>query len=62
MVVDSFIRFGPGAENVASETQRYMGTHRRRASFSAAIVILHHVDKVLSAKEYRGSSDIKASV
>ena len=61
-MVDSFIRFRPGAENDASGTQRYMGTHCKRASFGATIVILHHVGKVLSAKEYRGLVRYQGSV
>jgi hypothetical protein len=62
IVVDSFIRFHPGAENDASETQKYMAMYRRVAALGATVIILHHVGKADTARDYRGSSDIKASV
>ena len=62
IVVDSFIRFHPGAENDASETQKYMGMYRKLAAAGATVIVLHHVGKSDTAQDYRGSSDIKASV
>jgi len=61
IVVDSFIRFHPGAENDATETQKYMAMYRKVATLGATIIILHHVGRDTS-QDYRGSSDIKASV
>jgi archaellum biogenesis ATPase FlaH len=62
LIVDSFIRFHPGLENDASDTQKYMGMYRRLAALGATIAILHHTGKAETAQDYRGSSDILASV
>lgn len=62
IVVDSFIRFHPGVENSATETQQYMNMYRKLAAVGATVILLHHTGKAESAQDYRGSSDIKASV
>jgi len=62
IVVDSFIRFHPGAENDSTETQKYMAMYRKLATLGATVIVLHHIGKADTAQEYRGSSDIKASV
>jgi len=62
IVVDSLIGFNPGAENDSSETRRYMGQYRRLASTGAAVWLQHHTGKSETSKDYRGSSDIKASI
>jgi hypothetical protein len=62
IVVDSFIRFHPGAENSATETQQHMSTYRKLAAAGATVILLHHIGKAETAQDYRGSSDIKASV
>jgi RecA-family ATPase len=61
IIIDSFIRFHPGAENDSTETQKYMAPYRKLATLGATIVILHHIGRDTS-QDYRGSSDIKASV
>lgn len=62
IIVDSLIRFHPGSENDASETQKYMGQYRRLAGAGASVILIHHSGKAETAKDYRGSSDIKGSV
>jgi hypothetical protein len=61
IIVDSFIRFHPGVENSATETQEYMNMFRRLAAAGATVILLHHIGKAETAQDYRGSSDIKAS-
>jgi hypothetical protein len=61
IIIDSLIRFHPGAENDSTETQKYMALYRKLATLGATIIILHHVGRDTS-QDYRGSSDIKASV
>lgn len=62
IIVDSFIGFHPGSENDSTETRKYMSQFRRLAAMGAAVVILHHTGKAETSKDYRGSSDIKASI
>jgi archaellum biogenesis ATPase FlaH len=62
IVVDSLVSFHPGSENDATETRTYMQQFRRLADAGATVILLHHSGKADSAKDYRGSSDIKASI
>jgi hypothetical protein len=62
IVVDSLVSFHGGSENDSTETRAFMNEARQLANLGAAVVLLHHSGKADSAKEYRGSSDIKASV
>lgn len=62
IVVDSLIAFHPGAENSAEETRRYLNKFRKLAGMGATILLLHHSGKADTAKDYRGSSDIKAAI
>ena len=62
IVVDSLVSFHGGDENDATETRAYMQGFRRLADLGATLIVLHHSGKGESSKEYRGSSDIKASV
>jgi KaiC/GvpD/RAD55 family RecA-like ATPase len=62
LIFDSLIAFHPGDEQDASETRRYLQRFRDLAAAGATIIVLHHIGKADSAKEYRGSTDIKASV
>jgi RecA-family ATPase len=62
IVVDSLVGFNAGDENSASETRAYMQGFRRLADMGATIIVLHHSGKADTAKDYRGSSDIKASI
>ncbi len=62
IIVDSFIAFFDGDENSSSEVRPFMHFLRRLADLGATILVLHHSGKGETSKEYRGSSDIKASV
>jgi archaellum biogenesis ATPase FlaH len=62
LIFDSMIAFHPGDEQDASETRRYLQYFRNLAAAGATIILLHHIGKSDSARQYRGSTDIKASV
>jgi predicted ATP-dependent serine protease len=62
IVFDSLIGFHPGSEQDASETRRHMQAYIALASAGASVIVLHHTGKADTAKQYRGSSDIKAAV
>ena len=62
LVFDSLVAFHPGSEQDSSETRSYMDQFRQLANVGATVIVIHHIGKGDSAKEYRGSSDIKASV
>jgi archaellum biogenesis ATPase FlaH len=62
IVVDSLVSFHGGNENDATETRAFMQGFRRLADLGATIILLHHSGKGESSREYRGSSDIKASI
>jgi hypothetical protein len=62
IIVDSVIAFHPGAENDSNETRKYMAQYRALTAMGATIVLLHHIGKSEGARDYRGSSDYKASI
>ena len=62
IIFDSLIAFHSGSEQDASETRRYLDDFRKLATEGAAVLLIHHTGKSEGSKEYRGSSDIKASV
>jgi len=62
MIFDSLIAFHTGNEQDASETRKYLQLYRDLAAAGATVILLHHTGKSENAKQYRGSSDIKASV
>jgi len=62
IVVDSLIGFNAGEENSATETRAFMHQLRRLADLGCAVILLHNSGKSDSSREYRGSSDIKASI
>lgn len=62
IIVDSLISFIDGDENSAVEMRAFMRQPRQLASLGAGVVVIHHSGKAESSKQYRGSSDIKASV
>lgn len=62
IIVDSVIAFHPGAENDSNETRRYMAQYRQLTAMGVTIILLHHTGKSETSKEYRGSSDYKASI
>jgi KaiC/GvpD/RAD55 family RecA-like ATPase len=62
LIFDSLIAFHTGNEQDASETRKYLQLYRDLAAAGATVILLHHTGKSENAKQYRGSSDIKASV
>jgi RecA-family ATPase len=64
VVVDSFAGFSDGAdENDAAQVRAFMDGPRRLTDMGATVIVLHNSSvKTDTAKEYRGSSDFKASV
>ena len=62
IIFDSLVEFHPGSEQDSSETRKYMRQFRKLANLGATVVVLHHTGKGENSKDYRGSSDIKASV
>lgn len=62
VIVDSLVSFHTGSENNASEVRAYMHGYRQLANLGATVILLHHSGKGDTSREYRGSSDIKASV
>jgi energy-coupling factor transporter ATP-binding protein EcfA2 len=62
LIVDSLIAFNPGVENDSGDTRRYMAQYRSLTAAGATLIILHHIGKSETARDYRGSSDIKASI
>lgn len=62
IIVDSLVSYLEGSENDSAEIRKYMDGYRLLANKGATVVLLHHTGKSDSAKDYRGSSDIKGSV
>ena len=62
IIYDSLIEFHPGSEQSSSETRSFMRNFRALANMGATVLVLHHTGKADTAKQYRGSSDIKAAV
>ena len=62
IIYDSLIEFHTGSEQSSTETRAFMRQFRTLANLGATVVILHHTGKADTARQYRGSSDIKAVV
>lgn len=62
ILIDSLVAFMRGDENSATEARAYMQRLRRLADMGATIIVLHHSGKAETSKDFRGSSDIKASI
>jgi hypothetical protein len=62
LIWDSLVQFHPGDEQSSTETRRFMDQFRALAHLGATVLILHHTGKSPTSQEYRGSTDIKASV
>ncbi len=62
LIFDSLIAFHTGDEQDASETRRFLQYFRNLAAAGATVILLHHIGKGENARQYRGSTDIKASV
>jgi GTPase SAR1 family protein len=62
VLIDSLAAFLGGDENSASDMRDFMHKARRLADMGATVVVIHHDGKAESAKDFRGSSDFKASL
>ena len=62
LIWDSLVEFAGCDEQSANEMREFMKGFRRLADLGATVIVLHHTGKSKTSKEYRGSSDIKASV
>ena len=62
ILVDSLVAFMEGDENDAGETREFFQGLRQLTYLGASVIVLHHSGKAESAKDYRGSSDIKAAI
>jgi hypothetical protein len=62
IIVDSLAAFLGADENDASKMREFMDQDRRLANLGATVLQLHHNGKGDTAKDYRGSSDFKASI
>jgi len=62
MIFDSLVAFHTGKEQDANDTRKYMDGFRRLSKEGATVLVIHHTGKGENTKEYRGSSDIKASI
>ena len=62
ILFDSLVEFNPGDEQSSTETRAFMKKIRLLANLGATVVMLHNAGKSKTAKQYRGSSDIKAAV
>jgi hypothetical protein len=63
MIFDSLISFFDGrSENDSAEMRRYMQGFRKLADIGCTVLVVHHSGKGESTKDFRGSSDIKASI
>ncbi len=62
VIVDSLAAFLNGDENDAGEMRRFTHQLRRLADIGATVIVIHHDGKSETARDYRGSSDFKASL
>jgi hypothetical protein len=62
LIWDSLVEFADCDEQSSTEMRDFMKKFRSLAHLGATVIVLHHTGKSKSSQEYRGSSDIKASV
>jgi hypothetical protein len=62
IVVDSFTAFLRGNENDSQVVREFFASLRPLANLGACLVVLHNDGKSETARDYRGSSDFKASL
>jgi archaellum biogenesis ATPase FlaH len=60
--IDSFVAFLGADENDSAVVRAHMQGYRRLADAGVTVVVLHHSGKGENTKDYRGSSDFKASL
>jgi hypothetical protein len=62
LIWDSLVEFAGCDEQSANEVRAFMRKFRHLTNQGATVIVLHHTGKSSGSKQYRGSSDIKASV
>ena len=63
LIFDSLISYFDGqSENDSAEMRRYTQGFRKLADMGCTVLVLHHSGKGETTKDFRGSSDIKASI
>jgi len=62
LVWDSLVEFARCDEQSSTGMREFMKLFRRLAHVGATVIVLHHTGKSKTSKDYRGSTDIKASV
>jgi hypothetical protein len=62
LVWDSLVEFARCDEQSSTEMREFMKLFRRLAHVGATVIVLHHTGKSKTSKDYRGTTDIKASV
>ena len=62
LIWDSLVEFAHADEQSSNEMRVFLDYFRALAHLGATIIALHHTGKSKTSKEYRGSTDIKASV
>lgn len=62
IVVDSLVAFAQCDENDARAMRNELQHYRRLAHLGATVLLIHHSGKGETSREYRGSSDFKASI
>ena len=62
IIYDPLVAFQTGSEISANDVRQFMQGFRDLANAGATVLVLHHSGKAETAREYRGSSDYKASV
>ena len=60
--VDSLAAVHGGDENDAGAMRAFMNGPRRLADLGATVIVIHHDGKSETSKDFRGSSDFKASL
>lgn len=62
LIFDSGSAYFTGDENSAADMRIFFEPFRRLSAMGATILLLHHSGKGVDTKDYRGSSDLKASI
>ena len=62
LIWDSLVEFAEADEQSSTEMRKFLDHFRKLAHLGATVIILHHTGKSPTSRDYRGSSDIKASV
>jgi hypothetical protein len=62
IVIDTLVAFAECDENDAAQMRKFMSVLRRLSDIGATVFVIHHDGKSETARDYRGSSDFKASV